>query len=107
MYTMEWIHESPPLQFFQTAKGKDPKEAWGGHLSGEGINVAFVKPHEPQVNAMCCVTLNQIDPRYMICIPSSMAFVHITPPCPRLFLSAMTRFLEKGKFFDRLCCLVL
>ena len=56
---------------------------------------------------MCCVTLNQIDPSYMICIPSSMAFVHITPPCPRLFLSAMTRFLEKGKFSDRLCCLVL
>jgi len=33
--------------------------------------------------------------------------VHITPPCPRLFLSAMTRFLEKGEFSDRLCRVVL
>ena len=122
---VEWIHESPPLQCFQTAKGKKPKEAWGGHLSGKGINVTFLQPHEPQVSAttlertssgrgdctflcktvyththtpccrrwhiwglahnwcwretyhwalreMCCVTLNQIDPSYMICIPSSI-----------------------------------
>jgi len=52
----------PPLQFFQTAKGKAPKEAWGGHLSGGGVNITFLRPHEPQLSAMCCVTLNQIDP---------------------------------------------
>jgi hypothetical protein len=44
-----WI---PPLQFFQTAKGKAPKEAWGGHLSGWGINVTFLRPHER--NVLCC-----------------------------------------------------
>ena len=97
-----WI---PPLQFFQTGKGKAPKEAWGGHLSVWGINVTFLHPHEPQLSAMRCVTLNQIDP---IWFASDLwwSFVHITPPCPRLFLSAVTRFLEKGKFSDRLCWLV-
>ena len=69
---MEWIHESPPLQCFQTAKGKAPKEAWGGHLSGEGFNVTFLQPHEPQFSAMRCVTLTQIDPNYMIRISSFM-----------------------------------
>ena len=31
-----WAVESriPLLQFFQTKKGKGPKEAWGGNLSG-------------------------------------------------------------------------
>jgi len=58
----------PPLQFFQTAKGKAPKEVWGGHLSGGGINITFLRPHEPQLSAMRCVTLNQIDPSYMSCI---------------------------------------
>ena len=48
-----WI---PPLQFFQTAKGKAPKEAWSGHLSGGGINVTFLRPHVPQLSAMRCVT---------------------------------------------------
>ena len=61
-----WI---PHLQFFQTVEGKAPKEAWGGHLSGEGINVTFLHPHEPQLSAMRCVTLNQIDPTYMIFRP--------------------------------------
>ena len=61
---------NPHLQFFQTVKGKAPKEAWAGHLSGEGINVTFLHPHEPQLSAMRCVTLNQIDPTYMICVRS-------------------------------------
>ena len=52
---------NPPLQFFQTAKGKAPKEAWGGRLSGGGINVTFLRPHEPQLSTMRCVSLNQID----------------------------------------------
>jgi len=51
---------------FQTAKGKAPKEAWGGRLSGGGINVAFLRLHEPQLSAMRCVALNQIDPSYVI-----------------------------------------
>jgi len=49
-------------------EGKAPKEAWGGNLSGEGINVTFLQPHDPQLSAMRCVTLNQIDPTYMICV---------------------------------------
>ena len=51
---------NPPLQFFQAAKGKAPKVAWGDHLSSGGINVTFLRPHEPQLSAMCCVVLNQI-----------------------------------------------
>jgi len=68
----------PSLQFFETAKEKAPKEAWGGRLSGGGINVAFLRLHEPQLelSAMCCVTLNQIDPSYVICIRS---FVVLCP----------------------------
>jgi len=99
-----WI---PHLQFFQTVKGKAPKEAWGGHLSGEGINVTFMHPHEPQLSAMRCVALNQIDLTYVICVRSLWYSVHITPPCPRLFLSVVTRFLEKGKFSNRLLGVVV
>ena len=65
---VEWIHEPPSLQFFQTSKGKAAKEAWGGHLSGEGINVTFLHPYGPQLSAMCCVALNRIDPSFVICI---------------------------------------
>jgi len=36
-------------------------------LSGGGINVSFLRPLEPQLSAMRCVTLNQIDPSHMIC----------------------------------------
>ena len=61
---------NPPPSVFQTVKEKAPKEAWAGHLSGEGINVTFLHPHEPQLSAMHCVTLNQIDPTYMICVRS-------------------------------------
>ena len=73
-----WI---PPLQFFQTAKGKAPKEAWGEHLSGCGINVTILHPHEPQLSAMCCVALNQIDSSHMICI---RFFVVLGPHCSTL-----------------------
>jgi len=58
------------LQFLQTAKGKAPKEPWGGHLSGGGITVTFLRPHESQLSTMCCVALNQIDPSYMTCVRS-------------------------------------
>jgi len=57
---------NPPLHFCQTAKGKAPKEAWGGRLIGGGINVTFLHLHEPQLSEMHCVTLNQIDPSYVI-----------------------------------------
>ena len=65
-----------PLQFFLTGKGKAPKEACGGHLSGGGISVTFLRPHKPQLSAMRWVTLNQIDPRYIICVRS---FVVLCP----------------------------
>jgi len=60
-----WI---PPLSFVQTAKGKAPKEAWGSRLSGESVNVTFLRLHEPQLTATRCVSLNQIDASYVICI---------------------------------------
>jgi len=53
-----WI---PPFLFFETAKGKAPKKAWGGRLSSGEINVTFLCLHEPQLGAMFCVALNQID----------------------------------------------
>ena len=100
---MEWIHESPHLQFFQTVQGKAPKEAWGGNLSGKGINVTFLNSHELQHSAMRCLILNQIDPTYMICVRFFVVLCpHYSTLCPRLFLSVVTRFLEKGKFSDRL-----
>jgi len=83
-----WI---PPVQLFQTAKGKAPKEAWGGHLSGEGINVTFLRPHELQLSAMWCVTLNQIDSNYIICVRSFVVL------CPHYFTlsSPLPFFLDK------------
>ena len=77
-----WI---PHLQLFQTVEGKAPKEAWGGHLSGEGINVTFLHLHEPHLSAMRCVTLNQIDPTYMICVRSFVLCPHystLSSPLP-------------------------
>jgi len=99
---VEWIHESPTLQFFQTAKGKAPKEAWGDHLSDEGINVTFLQPHEFQVNAMHFVTLNQIDPRCMICIPSFMVlsphYSTLSSPLPIRY----DKISRKGQVFRSL-----
>ena len=65
---------NPPLQFFQATIGKAPKEAWGDHLSSGGINVTFLRPHEPQLSAVRCVVLNQIDPRYIICVRLCVVF---------------------------------
>ena len=56
---------------------------------------------------MCRVALNQIDSSHIICIRFLLSSVHIAPPWALLFLSALTRFLEKGKFSDRSCRLVL
>ena len=99
-----WI---PHLQFFQTVEGKALKETWGGHLSGEDINVTFLHPHESQLSAMRCVILNQIDSTYMICV---RWFVVLCPHYSTLsssLPSVVTRFLEKGEFSDRLCGVVL
>ena len=64
---------NPPPSVFSNSEGKTPKEALGGRLSGGGINVTFLHPHEPQLSAIRCVTLNQIDPTYMICVRSFVA----------------------------------
>jgi len=56
----------PPLQFFQTAKGQAPKVAWGGRLSGGGINATFLRLQQHQLSATRCVALNQIDASYVI-----------------------------------------
>jgi len=86
---------NPPPSVLQTVKGKAPKEAWGGHLSGEGINVTFLHPHEPQFSAMRCVTLNQIDPTYMICVQS---FVIL---CPHYFTLSSSSFPPRKYFSKR------
>jgi len=94
-----WI---TPLQFFQTAKGKAPKETWGGRLSGGGINVAFLRLHEPQLSAMCCVALNQIDPNYVICIRSFVVLCphYSTLSSPLPFRSDSDKIFRKGRFFQ-------
>jgi len=91
-----WI---PTLQIFQTAKGEVPKEAWGGQLSRWGYNVTFLHPHEPQLSAMRCVTLNQIDPSYLICIRS---FMVLCPHYSTLFSPLPIRYdkiSRKGPVF--------
>jgi len=60
-------------------------------------------------NLAQCVVLFWIRSIQLIWFASDHVWfsVHITPPCPRLFISALTRFLEKGKFSDCLCGVVL
>ena len=82
LWAVEWNLWIPPLQIFQTAKGKAPTEAWGGHWSGGGIYVTFLRPHESQLSAMRCVALNHIDLSYMICVRS---FVVLCPHYSTLF----------------------
>jgi len=67
---------NPPHSVFSNRERKAPKEAWDSHLSGEGINVTLLHPHEPQLSAMCCMNLNQIDLIYIICVRS---FVKLCP----------------------------
>jgi len=87
------------LQFFQTAKGKAPKEAWGGHLSGGGINVTFLHPYELQLSTMRCVALNQIDVSYMICVWSFVVLCphHSTLSSPLPF--RYDKISRKGRVF--------
>ena len=49
---------NPPFQFFQTAKGKAPKEAWGGHLSRAGIGATSLRRHKHHLSAIRCLALN-------------------------------------------------
>jgi len=51
----------PSFSFFKPRKEKPPIEACGGHLSGRGINVSFLHSREPQLSAIYCDQLNQID----------------------------------------------
>ena len=92
-----WI---PHLQFFQTVQGKAPKEAWGGRLSGGGINVAFLRLHEPQLTATRCVSLNQIDASYVICIRSFVVLCphYSTLSSPLPFRS--DKISRKGRVFQ-------
>ena len=78
-----------------------------GHLSGEGINVTFLHPHEPQLSAMRCVTLNQIDPTYMICVRSFVVLCphYSTLPLPLPF--RCDKISRKGEFSDRFCAAIL
>ena len=88
--------ESPTFSFFKPWK-EAPKEAWGGHLSGEGIDVTFLHPHEPQLSAMRCVTLNQIDPTYMICV-RSLWYSTLSSPLP----FCCDKISRKGQVFRSL-----
>ena len=98
-----WI---PPLQFFQTAKEKASKEAWGGHLSRWGINVTFLHPHESKLSAMRCTPLNQIDPSCMICIQSLMVlcphYSTLSSPlpfrCDKISRKGQTQIKQKIQF---------
>jgi len=89
-----WI---PPIQFFQIAKGKAPKEAWGGHLSGWGINETFLRPHER--NALCCSEsdwskLCNVHP--IFCCPLS-TILH--PVLASSFPFHCDKISRKGQFF--------
>jgi len=43
----------PFFSFLKPRKEKPPKRPWGEHLSGCGINVTILHPHEPHLSAMC------------------------------------------------------
>jgi len=52
------------------------------------------------INLAQCVVLLWIRLMQAMWFASNLlwSFIHIAPPCPRLFLSVVTRFLEKGEF---------
>ena len=90
---------NPRPSVFSNREGKAPKEVWGEHLSGCGINVTILHPHEPQLNAKCCVALNQIDSSHMICIRFSVV---LGPHCSTLCSALPFRFdkiSRKGQVF--------
>jgi len=99
---VEWIYESPPFSFFKPRKKKPPKRP----LNRWGIHVTFLHPHESQLSAICCVTLNQIDLSYMICIRSFMVlcphYSTLSSPLP----IRCDKISQKGEFSNRLCWFV-
>jgi len=105
LWAVELIDEShpPSLQFFQTAKGKAPKEAFGGRLSGGVINVTVLHLHEHQLSTMRCVALNQIDASYITCIRSFVVlcphYSTLSSPLP----FRLDKISRKGRVFNRLC----
>jgi len=102
LWAVEWIHESPP-SVFPNSERKSPKRGLGRSIERWRYQCNFPGLHEPQLSAMRCVPLNQIDPSYVICIPSFVVLCpHYSTLSSRLFLSVGTRFLEKGEFSNRL-----
>jgi len=97
LWAVEWIHESPPFSFFKPRKEKPPKRpgavTWAVEVPTY-LSCALMSPNFAQ-----CVVLLWIRLIQAIWIASDLLWssIHITPPCPRLFLSAPTRFLEKGE----------
>ena len=90
---------NPPPSVFSNPKGKAPKEVWGGHLSGCGIDVNFLRPHEPQLRAMRCVALNQIHPSYMICVQSLMVLCPHYSTLSSPFPFRYDKISRKGRVF--------
>jgi len=74
--------------------------ARGVHFSSGSIHVAFYAALCPTLR-QCCVLI-QIRLTKVIWILTGFlwALVHISPPRPGLFLSALPEFLEKDKFFQ-------
>ena len=60
----------PPPSVFSNRERKSPQRGLGRPLERWRYQCNFPAPHEPQISAMCCVILNQIDPTYMICVRS-------------------------------------
>jgi len=52
------------------------------------------------IKATHCVSLNNIDPRFVVVVMLSDALCQHYPPRPGLFLSTSTKFLESGDFFS-------
>jgi len=107
LWAVERIQEFPPFSFFKPRKEKPPKRpgavTWAIQVSVQ-LLCAVINPISAQFVVLLWIRLIQ-----PIWFASDLLWrsVHITPPCPRLFLSAMTRFLEKGEFSNRLCWVVL
>ena len=61
-----WI--PPPPSVFSNRERKSPQRGLGRLLERWRYQCNFPAPHEPQLSEMRCVTLNQIDLIYMICV---------------------------------------
>ena len=74
---------------------------WQGHE----CNFLRVETYDwAQNKAMHCVASNNIDLSYMC---SKLSSFNITPPRPGLFLSVLSKFLERGEFFNNFLSWVL